>query len=150
MSLRGLFGCLEGTTALAKRCVSEPRETEEEHRMPARSGRKSPQKSDSRRSATAKASRRPPSKKKWSGAVTRNSDALDLENKVFQKKKPADIARSLKRSAESSSRRKATPYQSAMSMLTFYVNRAGKSLPKRRLRVLEQAKDELRKAFGRE
>ena len=118
--------------------------------MPAGSARKTPRKTSSRRIATAKARRRPASKKKWSGAVTRNSDALDLENKVFQKKKPADIARSLKRSAERSSRRKATPYQSAMSMLTFYVNRAGKKLPKSRLRVLEQAKGALRKAFGRE
>jgi hypothetical protein len=126
------------------------KKAEEAHRMPVASARKTPRKSSSRRSATAKARRRPASKKKWSGAVTRKSDALDLENKVFQKEKPADIARSLKRAAERSSRRKATPYQSAMSMLTFYVNRAGKNLPKSRLRVLAQAKGELRKAFGRE
>jgi uncharacterized protein DUF3175 len=87
--------------------------------------------------------------KKWSASVTRNSDALDLESKVFAKKKPGDIARSLKRSAERSSRRKATPFRSAMSMLTFYMNRAGKKLPKSRLRVLERTKHELRKAFGR-
>lgn len=85
----------------------------------------------------------------WSARVTRRSDALDLEKKVFAREKPADIARSLKRSAERSRRRKGTPFQSAMSMLTFYINRAGKKLPKGRLRVLERAKTELRKAFGR-
>ena len=85
----------------------------------------------------------------WSARVTKNSDALDLESKVFKKEAPGDIARSLKRSAERRRRRKGTPYQSAMSMLTFYINRAGKNLPKRRLRVLERAKSELRKAFGR-
>jgi hypothetical protein len=69
---------------------------------------------------------------------------------VFAKGKPADVARSLKRSAERSARRKSAPYRSAMSMLTFYINRAGKNLPKTRLRVLQQAKGELRKAFGRD
>lgn len=88
--------------------------------------------------------------RKWSAQVTRNSDALDLESNVFAKDSPAAIARSLKRSAESSSRRKSSPYRSAMSMLTFYINRAGSNLPKRRLHVLERAKGELRKAFGRE
>lgn len=82
--------------------------------------------------------------------MTRNSDALDLESKVFAKRTPGEIARSLKRSAEHSTRRKSAPYRSAMSMLTFYINRAGKNLPKSRLRKLEQAKDELRKAFGRD
>lgn len=93
--------------------------------------------------------RRPPTKW-WAAVVTRNSDALDLERKVFAKKTPVAIARSLKHSAERSSRRKSTPYRSAMSMLTFYINRAGKNLPKSRLRILERAKGELRKAFGRE
>jgi cob(I)alamin adenosyltransferase len=87
---------------------------------------------------------------KWSAEVTRESDALDLERGVFAKGKPADIARSLKRSAERSARRKSEPYRSAMSMLTFYINRAGKNLPKGRLRVLQQAKGELRKAYGRD
>ena len=87
--------------------------------------------------------------KKWSAAVTRNSNALDLERKVFAKKTPREIARSLKRSAERSRRRKSSPYRSAMSMLTFYINRAGKNLPKARLHVLEQTKDELRKVFAR-
>jgi hypothetical protein len=85
----------------------------------------------------------------WSARVTKESDALDLQPKVFKKEKPGDIARSLKRSAERSRRRKGTPFQSAMSMLTFYINRAGKNLPKARIRVLERAKSELRKAFGR-
>lgn len=88
--------------------------------------------------------------KKWSARVTRESNALDLEPDVFAHDDPADIARSLKRSAERSKRRKSSPYRSAMSMLTFYINRAGKNLPKRRLQILERAKDELRKAFGRE
>ena len=87
--------------------------------------------------------------KRWSQDVTRNSDALDLENKVFTKTAPRDIARSLKRSAEGSKRRKASPFRSAMSMLTFYINRAGKSLGKRQRQRLERAKSELRKAFGK-
>jgi hypothetical protein len=82
--------------------------------------------------------------------VTRTSNALDLEASVFKKERPRDIALSLKRSAEASKRRKGSAYQSAMSMLTFYINRAGKNLPKSRLQVLDKAKGELRKAFGRE
>src|SRR5436309_316503 len=85
----------------------------------------------------------------WSGAVTRNSNALDLEPAVFKRRTPKEIAQSLKRSAEASTRRKGTPYQSAMSMLTFYINRAGKNLPKTRLDVLNRAKGALREAFGR-
>ena len=79
----------------------------------------------------------------------RQSDALDLEPEVFKKDSPRAIARSLKRSAERSERRKAEPYRSAMSMLTFYVNRAGRKLGKERRSVLERAKDELRALFGR-
>jgi putative cell wall-binding protein len=89
-------------------------------------------------------------KKKWSAEVTEHSDALDLEENVFESDDPAKIARSLKRSAEKSNRRKGTPYQSAMSMLTFYINRAGKNLPAKQKKVLEDAKDELRKVFGRD
>jgi hypothetical protein len=85
----------------------------------------------------------------WSSEVTRRSDALDLEENVFTLDDPAAIARSLKRSAEASGRRKSAPFRSAMSMLTFYINRAGKGLPEDRKRVLERAKGELRKAFGR-
>jgi hypothetical protein len=87
--------------------------------------------------------------KYWSKRVTQESNALDLESSVFTKDDPKAIARSLKRSAERSKRRKSSPYRSAMSMLTFYINRAGKNLPKNRLRVLERAKDELRAEFGR-
>lgn len=89
-------------------------------------------------------------KKKWSQEVSEHSDALDLEEHVFESDDPSHIARSLKRSAERSERRKAEPYRSAMSMLTFYINRAGKTLPETRKRVLEDAKDELRRLFGRE
>ncbi len=87
--------------------------------------------------------------RRWSRAVTEHSNALDLEPGVF-KGTPKQIARSLQRSAERSTRRKATPFRSALSMLTFYENRAGANLPASRKRVLEQAKDELRKLYGRE
>jgi len=86
---------------------------------------------------------------RWSARVTRDSNALDLERAVFTSSDPHKIALSLKRSAERSERRKAAPYRSAMSMLTFYINRAGRSLPQRRRRLLERAKGELRKVFGR-
>jgi hypothetical protein len=82
--------------------------------------------------------------------VTEHSDALDLEKDVFTRDDPKSIARSLKRSAEHSKRRKGTPLQSAMSMLTFYINRAGKDLPKARKDVLEQAKGELRDLFHKQ
>ena len=88
--------------------------------------------------------------KRWSGRVTRESNALDLEEGVFTWSDPEKIARSLQRSAESSKRRKAPPFRSAMSMLVFYINRAGKNLDKKQLKVLEQAKVELRKLYGRE
>jgi Protein of unknown function (DUF3175) len=87
--------------------------------------------------------------RRWSAEVTRHSDALDLEPGVFTHDDPREIALSLKRSAEASARRKGTPFQSAMSMLNFYINRAGKDLPDHRREVLECAKTELRKAFGR-
>jgi translation initiation factor 2 alpha subunit (eIF-2alpha) len=87
--------------------------------------------------------------KRWSARVTKQSNALDLEPKVFRSRSPRKIALSLKRSAEHSKRRKAKPYQSAMSMLNFYINRAGKNLPKSRKRTLERAKNELRDVFGR-
>ena len=86
---------------------------------------------------------------KWSQDVTEHSDALDLEKDVFTRDDPRAIALSLKRSAEHSHRRKGTPFQSAMSMLTFYINRAGKDLPTKQKKVLEKAKEELRAAFGR-
>jgi Protein of unknown function (DUF3175) len=88
--------------------------------------------------------------RRWSADVTKRSDALDLKSEVFKGKDPHRIALSLKRSAERGKRRKGTTYQSAMSMLNFYINRAGKNLPQRQKRVIEQAKGELRKAFGRD
>ena len=87
---------------------------------------------------------------RWSQRVTETSDALDLEAGVFTFEDPRRIARSLKRSAERSRRRKADPYRSAMSMLTFYLNRAGSQLRAPQRRRLEAAKDELRALFGRE
>ena len=87
---------------------------------------------------------------KWSQDVTEHSNALDLEEHIFESDDPTKIAQSLKHSAEASHRRKAEPYQSAMSMLTFYINRAGHNLPAKRRKVLEDAKRELRKAFGRD
>jgi len=86
----------------------------------------------------------------WSQRVTEGSDALDLEPGVFTLEDPREIARSLKCSAERSTRRKAAdPFRSAMSMLTFYINRAGRNLPESRRECLEQAKDELRVLYGR-
>jgi hypothetical protein len=96
------------------------------------------------RSAAAKTSKR------WSAGVTKHSNALDLEPGVFTHNDPHQVALSLKRSAEASNRRKTTPYQSAMSMLTFYLNRAGKDLPASQKHVLERAKNELRKVFDRD
>jgi uncharacterized protein DUF3175 len=93
--------------------------------------------------STRKGSRR------WSDAVTRHSNALDLDRGVFTSNDPKRIAASLKRSAERSRRRKSDPYRSAMSMLTFYLNRAGKTLPASRRKVLERAKAELRLKFVR-
>jgi hypothetical protein len=87
--------------------------------------------------------------KKWSNHVTETSDALDLKHDVFKQDSPKAIARSLKRSAEQSPRRKSDPYRSAMSMLAFYINRAGKNLPATQRKKLEAAKGELRKAFGK-
>jgi hypothetical protein len=88
--------------------------------------------------------------KRWSQRVTEHSDALDLEGGVFSKDDPRAIARSLKRSAERSHRRKADPFRSAMSMLTFYINRAGKTLSGKERARLEAAKNELRALFGRQ
>jgi Protein of unknown function (DUF3175) len=88
-------------------------------------------------------------RKRWSQAVTTGSNALDLQKGVFTLKDPRKIALSLKRSAEQSTRRKSDPYRSAMSMLVFYINRAGKNLPQADRARLEKAKNELRKAFGK-
>jgi hypothetical protein len=87
--------------------------------------------------------------RRWSHDVMEKSDALDLESGIFKSGSADDLAQSLKRSSLASKRRRGTPYQSAMSMLNFYINRAGKNLPKSRLRVLQAAKGKLREAFGR-
>jgi hypothetical protein len=86
----------------------------------------------------------------WSAEVAKRSNALDLDPGVFTWKDPRKIAESLKRSAEASERRKGTPFQSAMSMLNFYINRAGKNLDTSQREVLKRAKDELRRLFGRD
>lgn len=88
--------------------------------------------------------------KRWSQRVTETSDALTLEEGVFKKDSPKAIARSLKRSADASRRRKSAPYRSAMSMLVFYINRAGKGLSKTRKTKLDKAKDELRALYGKD
>ena len=101
-----------------------------------------------RKSAAKTTARKAP--KRWSQRVTKESDALDLKRGVFKLTDPKKIAASLKRSAEHSSRRKAGAYRSALSMLTFYINRAGKTLPKTQRSRLERAKTELKRQFGRE
>jgi hypothetical protein len=102
------------------------------------------------RKTTAKVTTRKASPKRWSQRVTRESNALDLEPGVFTLRDPKRIAASLKRSAERSSRRKTGAYRSALSMLTFYINRAGKTLPKTQRDRLQRAKTELKHQFGRE
>lgn len=87
--------------------------------------------------------------KRWSQQVTDSSDALDLEKDIFTWAEPKKIAASLKKSAEHSQRRKGAAYQSAMSMLNFYINRAGKKLPKQQKQILNQAKDELRLLYDK-
>ena len=101
--------------------------------------------SSPRRKSAAKSS-----PKRWSQRVTRESDALDLKRGVFTLRDPKAIATSLKRSAERSSRRKSGAYRSALSILTFYINRAGRTLPKTQRERLQRAKGELRRQFGRE
>lgn len=102
------------------------------------------------RKASRKTSARRTSAKRWSHRVTRESDALDLKQGVFKLASPRKIATSLKRSAEHSSRRKAGAYRSALSMLIFYINRAGKKLPKTQRARLERAKLERKRQFGKE
>jgi hypothetical protein len=112
--------------------------------------RKSARRKSARRKSDRPQTRKRTATRYWSGRVTRESHALDLAAGVFTWKDPKRIAASLKRSAEASHRRKADPYRSALSMLIFYINRAGKNLAAGRRRTLEQAKVELRKQFGRE
>lgn len=103
-----------------------------------------------RRSTGKKHKARKRKSARWSGRVTRESDSLDLKDGVFTLNDPKKIAASLKRSAQRSHRRKASPYRSALSMLIFYINRAGKNLPQARKRKLEQAKVELKRLFHKE
>ena len=102
-----------------------------------------------KRPSSARRNSRSPKTGTWSGEVTRKSNALDLQPGVFTFSSPRRIALSLKRSAEQSTRRKTDPFRSAMSMLNFYINRAGRQLSAERRRTLNEAKIELRKAFGR-
>jgi len=95
------------------------------------------------------AKRKTATSRRWSARITATSNALDLESGVFTKRSAREVALSLKRSAERSKRRKTDSFRSAMSMLTFYLNRAGKNLPDRRKRILQNAKDELRELYGR-
>ena len=99
---------------------------------------------------TVKKSARRRTGRRWSKRVTETSDALDLTGGVFTLRDPKKIAASLKRSAERSKRRKTNPYRSALSMLTFYINRAGSNLPASRRKVLDRAKDELKVQFGKD
>jgi hypothetical protein len=110
--------------------------------------RKNATRKTARKSAAKTTARKTP--KRWSQRVTKESDALDLKQGVFKLADPKKIAASLKRSAEHSSRRKTGAYRSALSMLTFYINRAGKTLPKTQRSRLERAKTELKRQFGRE
>jgi len=102
-----------------------------------------------RKSAPSKSTSRKSSPRKWSAKVTKTSDAMDLEQDVFKSDSPKHIAASVKRSAERSRRRKSSPFRAAMSMLTFYGNRAGKNLSASRRRVLDAAKNQLRRLFHR-
>jgi uncharacterized protein DUF3175 len=112
--------------------------------------KKSSRKTTARKRTTTKAATKKAAPNRWSQRVTRESDALDLKRGVFKQTSARKIAASLKRSAEHSSRRKSGAYRSALSMLTFYINRAGKNLPKTQRDRLERAKGELKRQFGRE
>ena len=107
-------------------------------------------KSPASRKTSAARKKRSAKSNRWSQRVTRESDALDLKRGVFTLSDPKKIAASLKRSAERSTRRKTGAYRSALSMLTFYINRAGKTLPKTQLERLQRAKTELKHQFGRD
>jgi hypothetical protein len=133
--------------------MTERRKTARPRKTAARKGvRKGAGKTTTRKAAPARRSSSPKqaSPKRWSQRVTRESDALDLKRGVFRLRDPKRIAASLKRSAEGSSRRKAGAYRSALSMLTFYINRAGKTLPKTQRDRLQRAKTELKRQFGKE
>jgi hypothetical protein len=109
-----------------------------------------PTKRSARKPAAKNTAKSRANTRRWSGEVTRFSNALDLDSGVFTWRDPKRIARSLRDSAEQSQRRKAGAFQSAMSMLTFYINRGGRNLSAARKRTLNQAKAELRRLYGRE
>jgi Protein of unknown function (DUF3175) len=121
-----------------------------ERRKAAHPRKRAVRKSNRRTAIGKKPTAKKSSRKRWSQRVTQESDALDLKRGVFKLTSAKKIAASLKRSAEQSSRRKAGAYRSALSMLTFYINRAGKDLPKTQRARLERAKVELKHQFGRE
>jgi Protein of unknown function (DUF3175) len=110
--------------------------------------KKAPRRKRTARTRTSNTGRGTRKRRRWSRQVTQRSNALSLESRVFARA-PKEIARSLKRSAERSTRRKSSPFRSAMSMLTFYENRAGRNLPAPRRKAIRKAKEELRKLFGR-
>jgi hypothetical protein len=112
--------------------------------------RSSSKKAATKKYSAKKSAAKKKTPRKWSKKVNETSDAMDLKEGVFKGNDPKKIAQSLKRSASKSKRKKAGPYQSAMSMLNFYINRGGKNLSASRKKVLEQSKDELRKLFGKE
>jgi len=114
------------------------------------SGPKKVAKKTASKTAGKKTTKKKTAKKKWSGRVNETSDAMDLAEGVFKGNDPKKIAASVKRSATKSKRKKASPYQSAMSMLNFYLNRGGKNLSASKKKTLEKAKDVLREMFGRE
>jgi hypothetical protein len=133
--------------------MTESRKTQRPRKTAAhKSVRKAAKKTTARKAGPARRSSSPKqaSPKRWSQRVTQESDALDLKRGVFTLRDPKRIAASLKRSAEQSSRRKAGAYRSALSMLTFYINRAGKTLPKTQRDRLQRAKTELKRQFHRD
>ena len=133
--------------------MAERRKTASARKLAARkTARKNTGKTTARKASSARRKSAAPkaSPKRWSQGVTRESDALDLKHGVFKLTNPKKIAASLKRSAERSSRRKAGAYRSALSMLTFYINRAGKTLPKTQRDRLQRAKTELKHQFGKD
>jgi hypothetical protein len=145
---RAVFGCNGMELIMAER-----RKTAHSRKTTARkTARKNARKVTARKPSPArrKTTLKKASPKRWSQRVTRESDALDLKRGVFTLRDPKAIAASLKRSAERSSRRKAGAYRSALSMLTFYINRAGKTLPKTRRDRLQRAKAELKHQFERD
>ncbi|MBV9962119.1 MAG: DUF3175 domain-containing protein [Parafilimonas sp.] len=111
--------------------------------------KKSTAKKSTGKNSSPKKSAKKSAQKKWSKKVTQTSDAMDLEKNVFKQKDPKKIAASVKRSAEKSTRKKAGPFQSAMSMINFYENRGGKNISSGQKKVLDKSKKELRKSFGK-